>query len=99
MASNAANEANDPKILLPYGWDTIVVDIDWADPTARGLVMHNRDVRARGEHQTRLSGWRTPESHRSCEDEPDRAAARGPRPGRIGARIGGPLTRWPGRGG
>ncbi|WP_460796792.1 glycoside hydrolase family 27 protein [Microbacterium sp. GXF0217] len=21
--------------LLPYGWDTIVVDIDWADPTAR----------------------------------------------------------------
>jgi len=21
--------------LLPYGWDTVVVDIDWADPTAR----------------------------------------------------------------
>jgi alpha-galactosidase len=21
--------------LLPYGWDTIVVDIDWSDPTAR----------------------------------------------------------------
>lgn len=23
------------ELLLPYGWDTIVVDIDWADPTAR----------------------------------------------------------------
>ncbi len=21
--------------LLPYGWDTVVVDIDWADATAR----------------------------------------------------------------
>lgn len=21
--------------LLPYGWDTVVVDIDWADPSAR----------------------------------------------------------------
>ena len=21
--------------LLPFGWDTIVIDIDWSDPTAR----------------------------------------------------------------
>ena len=21
--------------LLPFGWDTVVVDIDWSDPTAR----------------------------------------------------------------
>lgn len=21
--------------LMPYGWDTVVVDIDWADSTAR----------------------------------------------------------------
>ena len=21
--------------LLPHGWDTVVVDIDWSDPTAR----------------------------------------------------------------
>lgn len=21
--------------LLPYGWDTVVIDIDWYDPTAR----------------------------------------------------------------
>ena len=30
-----ANAAFMAEHLLPHGWDTVVVDIDWADPTAR----------------------------------------------------------------
>jgi hypothetical protein len=30
-----ANAAFMAEHLLPHGWDTIVIDIDWADPTAR----------------------------------------------------------------
>ncbi|UZN02973.1 glycoside hydrolase family 27 protein [Cellulomonas sp. S1-8] len=30
-----ANAAFMAEHLLPYGWDTVVVDIDWSDPTAR----------------------------------------------------------------
>ena len=29
--------------LLPYGWDTVVIDIDWSDPTARPHG-YNRDA-------------------------------------------------------
>lgn len=30
-----ANAAFMAEHLLPHGWDTVVIDIDWADPTAR----------------------------------------------------------------
>ena len=30
-----ANAAFMAEHLLPYGWDTVVVDIDWSDPIAR----------------------------------------------------------------
>jgi alpha-galactosidase len=29
-----ADRATDAH-LLPYGWDTVVIDIDWSNPTAR----------------------------------------------------------------
>ncbi|WP_456283890.1 alpha-galactosidase [Microbacterium sp. JZ101] len=38
------------KHLLPYGWDTVVVDIDWSDPTARSHGYNDDAPLAMDEH-------------------------------------------------
>ena len=63
-----ANAEHMAQHLLPFGWDTVVVDIDWSDPTARshgyneGAPLHlddlgRLDARPRAVPELGRRGW------------------------------------------
>lgn len=49
-AEVVANAEFTAEHLLPYGWDTVVVDIDWSDPTARSHGYNDDAPLAMDEH-------------------------------------------------